>query len=66
MPDNSMVKLWRRILHTNGTLLAIFPAVEWELRERLKHGFQALYWTRWRRSIEARKSRELVVYARKI
>jgi hypothetical protein len=66
MPDNSLVKLWRRLLHTNGTLLAIFPAVEWELRERLKRGFQALYWTRWRRSIEVRKSRELVIYARKI
>jgi hypothetical protein len=65
MPDNSMVKLWRRVLHANGTLLGVFPASGWAIRQRLKSGFQALYWTRWRRSIDARKSRELVVYARK-
>jgi hypothetical protein len=64
-PDKTMVKLWRRVLHANGTLLGVFPASEWAIRERLKSGFQALYWTRWRRSTDARKSRELVVYARK-
>lgn len=65
LPSASTVKLWRRMLSETGTVLGIFPALEWELRERLKSGFQALYWTRWRRSIEPRKSRELVVYARK-
>jgi hypothetical protein len=65
LPGASLVKLWRRMLSETGTVLGIFPALEWELRERLKSGFQALYWTRWRRSVEARKGRELVVYARK-
>ncbi len=59
------VKLWLRLLQPGGNLLAIFPANEWEVRERLKAGFQALYWTRWRRSVEGRKGKELVVYARK-
>ncbi|MGE3759518.1 MAG: class I SAM-dependent methyltransferase, partial [Pseudobdellovibrionaceae bacterium] len=65
MPTASSVKLWRRMLSETGTVLGIFPALEWELRERLRSGFQALYWTRWRRSVDARKSRELVVFARK-
>lgn len=65
VPDKTTVKLWRRVLQPTGNLLGIFPAAEWAIRERLRNNFQALYWTRWRRSIEARKSRELVVYARK-
>lgn len=65
LPSAATVKLWRRMLSETGTVLGIFPALEWELREQLKNGFQALFWTRWRRSIEARKGRELVVYARK-
>ncbi len=73
---NDLVKTWRRVLAPQGHLLGIFFSMEkrdgppfggseWEIRERLKNNFQFLYWTRWRRSIENRKGRELVVYARK-
>lgn len=70
-----MVKTWRRLLAPGGHLLGVFlvgekregptwGGSEWEMRERLKSGFDFLYWTRWRRSVEARKGLELVVYAR--
>lgn len=73
---NELVKTWRRVLQPQGHLLAVFFAYEkregppfggseWEIRERLKGKFNFLYWTRWHHSLEERKSRELVVYARK-
>ncbi len=73
---NDLVKVWRRMLAPGGHLLGVFFAYEkrpgppfggseWELRERLKSGFEFLYWTRWRRSIERRRAKELIVYARR-
>jgi len=77
-PDkrDQLIKVWRRVLQPHGHLLAIFFAFEkrkgppfggseWELRQRLKPAFDFMYWTRWRQSIEKRKGKELVVYARK-
>lgn len=74
---NELIKSWRRVLAPQGHLLGIFFSMEkrdgppfggseWEIRERLKDKFKFLYWTRWRNSIENRKGRELVVYARKV
>ncbi|MBX3020208.1 MAG: methyltransferase domain-containing protein [Bdellovibrionales bacterium] len=77
-PDrrNELVSAWRRMLHSQGHLLGVFfvmekrggPAFggsEWEVRERLRKNFDFLFWTRWHASIERRKSKELVVYAKK-
>lgn len=74
---NSLVKIWRQLLTDQGFLLAIFlisdkpigppyGASEWEIKKRLDKGFQSLYWTRAKNSIEKRISKELLVYARKI
>ena len=77
-PDrrSELVRQWRRLLHDQGHLLAIFFVMEkrqgppfggseWEVRERLKRGkFSVLFWTRWRHSVNGRQSKELVVYAR--
>jgi SAM-dependent methyltransferase len=73
---NELAGVWRRVLHSQGHLLGVFFAMEkregppfggseWELRERLKKSFEFLFWTRWRHSLEQRKGKELVVYARK-
>lgn len=75
-PDrrNDLVKLWRKLLHARGHLLGVFfvmerrdgPAFggsEWEVKQRLKDKFRALFWTRWRQSTPDRKGKELVVYA---
>jgi SAM-dependent methyltransferase len=73
---NALVQQWRRLLHPQGHVLAILFAFEkrtgppwggseWELRERLKRGFDFLFWTRWHHSIEKRKAREVVAYLRK-
>lgn len=73
---NELVKVWRRVLAPQGHLLGVFFVMEkregppfggseWEVRERLKKGFDFLYWTRWRHSVPNRKGREIVVYARK-
>jgi SAM-dependent methyltransferase len=73
---NELVKIWRKLLSPQGHLLGAFFAYEkrigppfggseWELRERLKPGFDFLYWTRWRHSVERRKGKELIIYARK-
>ncbi len=73
---DELVAIWRRVLHPQGHLLGIFFAMEkrtgppfggseWEIRERLKRHFKFLYWTRWRRSLDRRKARELVIYARR-
>jgi SAM-dependent methyltransferase len=77
-PDRreELIQIWRRLLSPGGHLLGIFfvhekrvgppfGGSEWELRQRLKPYFDFLYWTRWRRSIERRKGKELVVYAKK-
>lgn len=76
-PDrrSDMVKVWKSCLGPQGNLLGIFfvnekrqgppfGGSEWEVRERLKGSFDFLYWTRWRHSIDRRKSQELVVYAK--
>jgi SAM-dependent methyltransferase len=71
-----LIKTWRRLLAPGGHLLAIFyvmpkpfgppfGASEWELKERLKKGFDFRYWTRWRHSLPRRQGKELVVYAEK-
>lgn len=77
-PDrrNDLVKVWKRALTPKGDLLGVFfvnekrmgppfGGSEWELRERFKNHFDFLFWTRWRHSIERRRARELVIYARK-
>jgi SAM-dependent methyltransferase len=73
---NELVKVWRRALVPGGDLLGVFfvnemrsgppfGGSEWELRERLKADFNFLFWTRWRHSLEKRKSKELVIYAKR-
>jgi SAM-dependent methyltransferase len=73
---NELVKTWKRMLHAQGTLLGVFFVMEkpvgppfggseWELRQRLQKDYQFLFWTRWKHSIEKRKSSELLLYARK-
>jgi hypothetical protein len=73
---SDLVKVWRKCLTEQGHLLGIFwvrdkrdgppwGGSEWEVRERLRHGFDFRYWTRWRRSIESRQGAELVVWAQK-
>jgi len=73
---NDLVKTWRRLLHTEGHLLGVFFTMEktgkppfggseWEIRERLKKGFQFIFWSRWQKSIERRNGKELLVYATK-
>ena len=73
---NELVQVWRNMLAPLGHVLGVFFAYEkrngppfggseWELRERLKNGFEFMYWTRWRRSIEKRKGKELLLYARR-
>lgn len=71
-----MVKLWRRLLHEEGQLIAVFFAMlkragppygssEWEIRELLKDSFQFLFWGRWRKSLPRREGRELFVLGKK-
>lgn len=71
-----LVNVWKRVLTPHGDILCVFfvhekitgppwGGSEWEIRERLKKNFNSLFWTRWRLSSEARKAKELVVYARK-
>lgn len=77
-PDkrDELVKNWRKLLQPQGHLLGIFFAhekrvgpptggSEWEVRQRLKPGFDFLYWMRWHQSQDKRKGKELIVYARK-
>ncbi len=77
-PDqrNEMVRLWRRMLHEQGQLMAVFfvmekrkgppfGATEWEIRKHLEKHFHFLFWSRWRQSIESRQGRELFVLAKK-
>lgn len=71
-----LVKLWRRLLHEEGQLMAVFFAFlkrsgppygssEWEIRELLKDSFHFLFWGRWRNSLPQRQGRELFVLAKK-
>lgn len=73
---NDLVKVWRKVLAEDGHLLGIFwvrdkrggppwGGSEWEVRERLRSGFEFRYWTRWRGSIESRQGAELVLWAQK-
>ena len=77
-PDRrkELVNVWKRMLTPRGELLGVFFATEkrngppfggseWELRERLKSSFDFLFWTRWRKSVDQRKGKEVVVYARR-
>lgn len=77
-PDrrNELMAVWKRVLAPHGDLLGVFfvnekrsgppwGGSEWELRERLGGSFDFLFWTRWRQSVEERKSKEIVIYARK-
>jgi SAM-dependent methyltransferase len=73
---NELIKVWNRCLIEKGFLMGLFfvtekrqgppfGASEWELRERLKKGYQFLFWGRWRESIPRRLGKELFVYAQK-
>lgn len=77
-PDkrNDLVRLYRRLLHEEGQLLAVFfamekrsgppyGATEWEIRKRTEQGFHYLFWGRLRNSIPRRLGRELFVLAKK-
>src|SRR3989338_3109073 len=77
-PDqrSEMVRLWRRMLHEQGQLMAVFyvmekragpqfGATEWEIRKHLEKFFHFLFWSRWRQSIATRLGRELFVLAKK-
>ncbi len=70
---NELVRQWRRLLHSNGTLLGLFFTMpkrmgppfggsEWELNRRLQSHFQPLIWQRFRQSIKPRLGRELLIY----
>lgn len=71
-----LVRLWRRMLHEEGQLMAIFftmekrigppfGATEWEIRKRTQEHFQYLFWGRWRQSLPQRQGRELFMLAKK-
>lgn len=77
-PDqrSELVRLYRRMLHEEGQLLAIFftmekrsgppfGATEWEIRKRTEPGFHYLFWGRLRNSLPSRLGRELFVLAKK-
>jgi SAM-dependent methyltransferase len=77
-PDkrNELVRLYRRMLHEEGQLLAVFftmskrsgppfGATEWEIRKRTEQGFHYLFWGRLRNSLPQRLGRELFVLAKK-
>lgn len=77
-PDkrNELVRLYRRMLHEEGQLMAVFFAMEkrsgppygsteWEIRKRTEAGFHYLFWGRLRNSLERRMGRELFVLAKK-
>lgn len=73
---NEVVRLYRRMLHEEGQLLAVFftmekrsgppfGATEWEIRKRTEQGFHYLFWGRLRNSLPQRQGRELFVLAKK-
>ncbi len=73
---NELVRLYRRMLHEEGQLMAVFFAMEkrsgppfgsteWEIRKRTEQGFHYLFWGRLRNSLPQRKARELFVLAKK-
>jgi SAM-dependent methyltransferase len=73
---NELVRIYRRMLHEEGQLLAVFFAMEkrsgppfgsteWEIRKRTEQGFHYLFWGRLRNSLERRIGRELFVLAKK-
>ncbi|AGH96493.1 class I SAM-dependent methyltransferase [Pseudobdellovibrio exovorus] len=73
---NELVRLYRRMLHEEGQLLAVFytmekrsgppfGATEWEIRKRTQEHFQYLFWGRLRNSITRRMGKELFVLAKK-
>lgn len=73
---DEMVRLWRRMLHEEGQLMAVFftmekkigppyGATEFEIRKRLQNYFHFLFWGRWRQSLAQRQGRELFVLAKK-
>lgn len=73
---NELVRLYRRMLHEEGQLLAVFytmekrsgppfGATEWEIRKRTQEHFQYLFWGRLRNSIPRRMGKELFVLAKK-
>jgi SAM-dependent methyltransferase len=73
---NEVVKIWRRMLSPQGSILAVFFTMynnhsppfgssEWEIRKRLQPFFHFIFWGRWRQSITRRQGQELVVYAQK-
>ncbi len=73
---NELVRLYRRMLHEEGQLIAVFFAMEkrsgppygsteWEIRKRTEPGFHYLFWGRLRNSLENRLGRELFVLAKK-
>lgn len=73
---NELITQWRKCLVDGGFILGVFFAMErkheppfggteWEYRERLKKGFQFLFWGRLHNSIDRRNGKELFVFAQK-
>ncbi len=73
---NDAIRLYRRMLHEEGQLMAVFftmekrsgppfGATEWEIRKRTEQGFHYLFWGRIRNSLPRRMGRELFVLAKK-
>lgn len=73
---SELVRLYRRMLHEEGQLMAVFftmekrsgppyGATEWEIRKRTENQFHYLFWGRLRNSLETRRGRELFVLAKK-
>jgi len=73
---NNLIRLYRRMLHEEGQLLAVYftmekragppyGATEWEIRKRTEQGFHYLFWGRLRNSLPNRLGQELFVLAKK-
>jgi SAM-dependent methyltransferase len=73
---SELVRLYRRMLHEEGQLLAVFftmekragppyGATEWEIRKKTENGFHYLFWGRLRNSLPRRQGKELFVMAKK-
>ncbi len=73
---SDLIQVWRRLLHSQGFLLALFFAntqlqgppfgsTEWEIRQRLKNKWKSLFWLRSKDSHPRRLGRELLILAQK-
>lgn len=71
-----LVKVWNRVLTTEGHLMGVFFAMEkrqgppfggseWELRQRLKSSYLPIFWGRWQASVPRRQGKEFFVYMKR-